>query len=213
MVFLTTNFWNVSGNWLSTLTTAQLTAVTNLVDKQMSGYTFIAYGALGDQPGQHQWHYLAPWQALPQGFMIATWKFAPPVQPFVFYNPVNGNQFSIYSFDYTNSIPFPTADTNTVYDAANGNTPYLPYIAFNYLGQLVSSANDRDVAGTGADIPLAQGSVSYALDPTTKIPQLTLVSSNMIAENPPGNSTNISYNVVHIDALTGRATLEYQKVQ
>jgi hypothetical protein len=29
---------------------------------------------------------------------------------------------------------------------------------------------------------------------------------------PPGNSTNSSYNIVHIDRLTGRAILEYQKM-
>ena len=29
---------------------------------------------------------------------------------------------------------------------------------------------------------------------------------------PAGNSTNISYNVVHVDALTGRAVLEYHKI-
>ena len=32
-------------------------------------------------------------------------------------------------------------------------------------------------------------------------------------EIPPGNSTNSSYNIVHIDRLTGRAVLEFQKVQ
>ncbi len=67
-----TNFWvnlNVAG-----LTRAHM-AVTNLCDKQLTGYTFIAYGALGDQPGQHQWHYLAPWQKLPDGTFIAPNKF------------------------------------------------------------------------------------------------------------------------------------------
>jgi hypothetical protein len=30
---------------------------------------------------------------------------------------------------------------------------------------------------------------------------------------PPGNSTGSSYNIVHIDRLTSRAMLEFQKVQ
>jgi hypothetical protein len=34
-----------------------------------------------------------------------------------------------------------------------------------------------------------------------------------VTETPPGNSTNSMYNIVHIDRLTGRATLEYQRVQ
>ena len=42
----------------------------------MSGYNFVAYGAMGDQPGQHAWHYLAPWQTLPDGAFIALQKFA-----------------------------------------------------------------------------------------------------------------------------------------
>ena len=212
MVFVSTNFWipPSGANWLTTLggNTTQLTAVSNLLDLQMNGYTFIAYGALGDQPGQHQWHYLAPWQSLPQNFIIAPWKFAPApsTTSTYFKDPINGNSFTVYPFDTTNDIPFPT-ETNA------NNMISLPYIAFNYLGQLVSSANDQDVAGNGADIPLAQGSVAYALDPSTKAPTLNPVGANAVAESPVGNSTNITYNIVHIDALTGRATLEYHQVQ
>ncbi len=44
--------------------------LTNLMDKQLSGYNYIAYGALGDQPGNHRWHYLDSWQTLPQGYII-----------------------------------------------------------------------------------------------------------------------------------------------
>jgi prepilin-type N-terminal cleavage/methylation domain-containing protein len=219
MVFVNTNFWvNTAGNWLSTLTPAEKAVVTNLLDKQMSGYNFIAYGALGDQPGRHQWHYLDSWQSLPEGFMIAPWKFdatssSPPA--FRFHDPVNNNPFQIYPFDFANNIPFPVADTNLELQAANLATPYVPYIAFNYLGQLISSAVDTDVAGSGADIPLAQGSVTYPLDPATKIPQMpsSPLGPAVVGESPIGNSTNITYNVVHIDPLTGRATLEYHQVQ
>jgi type II secretory pathway pseudopilin PulG len=210
MVFLSTNFWAPADNpnWANTLNNTQLTALTNLLGLQMNGYTFIAYGALGDQPGQHQWHYLEPWQSLPQNFMIAPWKFAPaPSTTRTFFqDPINGNSFTVFPFDTTNDIPFPT-ETNA------NSTVTLPYIAFNYLGQLVSSANDLDVAGNGADIPLAQGSVGYALDPSTKMPTRDLVGANAVAESPVGNSTNVTYNIVHIDALTGRATLEFHQVQ
>ena len=213
MVFVTTNFWipPSGADWVDPLNNTQKAAVTNLLDLQMNGYTFIAYGALGDQPGQHQWHYLAPWQSLPQNFIIAPWKFtyygAATPQYFSFNDSINNNPFRIYPFDFTNNIPFPT-ETNV------NNQIYLPYIAFNYLGQLVSpSTNDYDVSGNGADIPLAQGSVAYALDPSTKMPTLNPVGANAVAESPVGNSTNITYNIVHIDALTGRATLEYHQVQ
>jgi prepilin-type N-terminal cleavage/methylation domain-containing protein len=198
MVFIPTNFWgNLSPAALS------MAATTNLVDRQLTGYTFISYGALGDQPGRHNWHYLAPWQSLPEGTFIAAQKFSEsPNQSFPINNPISGAAlFPIYGFA-TNAIPFPTA-TNV--------TDVLPCIAFNYLGQLVSevdsSGNYRD-----AYIPLAKGSVSYALD-ANKVPQLTVMPGNPVTETPPGNSTNISYNVVHIDHLTGRAVLEFYKMQ
>ncbi|MEI9963167.1 MAG: hypothetical protein WDM76_19255 [Limisphaerales bacterium] len=54
--------------------------------------------------------------------------------------------------------------------------------------------------------------MGYGVDPETKKPRLTTVTPNDIIENPPGNSTN-AYNIVRIDRLTGRATLEFQKVQ
>jgi prepilin-type N-terminal cleavage/methylation domain-containing protein len=218
MVFLSTNFWlTAQPSWLSSLNTNEANDLTNLMDKQLSGYNFVAYGALGDQPGNHQWHYLDSWQTLPQGYIIPGWKFTPinPGQPYYFSDPINGNGFSIYPFDYVNNIPFPIADANALLQAANGNGPTLPYIAFNYLGQLVTSAKDRDLAGLGADIPLGQGSVAYPLDPQTKIPQVPAIplGANAVSESPVGNSTNVTYNVVHIDPLTGRATLEYHKVQ
>ena len=223
MVFVPTNFCFLSSGalnttWYNNLTAAQLTVVTNLLSMQMSGYTFVAYGALGDQPGQHQWHYLEPWQSLPQNFIIAPWKFAPaPSTTLTFFkDPINtGNSFTVYPFDSTNNIPFPTADSNLVYAASQVPSQIsLPYIAFDYLGRLIfTSAIDQDVAGNGADIPLAQGSVAYALNPSTKTPTLNPVGANAVAESPLGNSTNITYNIVHIDALTGRATLEYHQVQ
>ena len=222
MVFLNTNFWvNANQNWTTTLLTpAELTVVSNLMDKQLTGYNFIAYGALGDQPGQHQWHYLDKWQALPQGFIIAPWKFslstASSTQPFTFTDPINANaNFSINLFNYTNNIPFPLVDSNLLQQAGNGGLPFVPYIAFNYQGQLISSANDRDATGSGADIPLEQASVSYPLDPATKLPLIPsgTLQPNVIGETPLGSSTNVDYNVVHIDALTGRATLLYHQVQ
>ena len=75
MVFVPTNFWGGMNTNIPPLNTAQFTALINLCDKQLSGYTFVAHGAVGDQPGQHAWHYLEPWQSLPDGSFIAPWKF------------------------------------------------------------------------------------------------------------------------------------------
>jgi prepilin-type N-terminal cleavage/methylation domain-containing protein len=220
MVFLNTNFWLTSANWMSQQTHAELQTLTNIMDKQLSGYNYIAYGALGDQPGNHQWHYLDDWQTLPQGYIIPSWKYTsiPQNYPFSFSDPINNNGFAIYPFNYTNNIPIPVADSNEIALAESTTinmNPYVPYIAFNYLGQLISSAIDRDAAGIGEDIPIAQGSVAYPLDPTSKIPLVptTALGPSAVSESPLGNSTNITYNVVHIDPLTGRATLEYHHAQ
>jgi prepilin-type N-terminal cleavage/methylation domain-containing protein len=218
MVFLSTNFWLTGGaNWFSSLDSRELNIITNLMDKQLSGYNFIAYGALGDQPGNHQWHYLDSWQTLPQGYIIPSWKFPPlvPNQPYNFSDPINGNGFTIYPFDSTNGIPFPDVTNTMLTTASQLQSPSLRFIAFDYLGRLVSSVSDRDFAGGGADIPIAQGSVAYPLDPQTKIPQVLPIplGANAVAESPVGNSTNVTYNVVHIDPLTGRATLEFHHVQ
>jgi prepilin-type N-terminal cleavage/methylation domain-containing protein len=200
MVFVPTNFWNTT--WLASLTTAQQSVVTNLVDKQLSGYTFVAHGAVGDQPGNHQWHYLAPWQSLPDGTFIAAQKFAPLTTLTIPQWQSDYNSSPIPAF--TNFfVPFPTESSTTV---------LMPCIAFDYSGRLVSEV---DASGNyhNADIPLARGSVAYGYDGTTKTPQLTPVTASGVTEVPPGNSTGVAYNVVHIDALTGRAVLQFFKIQ
>jgi len=57
------------------------------------------------------------------------------------------------------------------------------------------------------NIPLDYGTMAPALDAKTKLPIQAIPS---FEEQPPGNSTNISYNIIHIDRLTGRARLERQ---
>jgi prepilin-type N-terminal cleavage/methylation domain-containing protein len=201
MVFVPTNFWNnpvyntaaASTAWWGNLTTAQQTAATNLCDKQLTGYTFMAYGAMGDQPGQHQWHYLAPWQTLPDNTFIAQQKFTNNASPSFYIT-----NYTIYGFT-TKAVPFPTEV------ATNLN---LPCIAFNYLGQLTT--NGVDAAISPELIPLARGSVSPAINPATRAYQLG--SSPDVSEMPPGNSTN-AYNIIDIDPLTGRATLQQPKMQ
>jgi len=223
MVFVPTNFWGES-TWLADLNTyltpPEGMVATNMCDYQLTGYAFVADGALGDQPGNHQWHYLSQWLNLPQGTFIPTWKFAqinPPTsaQPMTF-NPDPAypqNFFKIYPFSYTNGIPFPSAAVATNVQMATVAWPTLPYIAFNYQGQLIlppAPAQDQDYMGVGEDIPLVKGSVMAPANPATKALEL---ATAQIIESPPGNSTNITYNVIHIDPLTGRATLLYHVMQ
>jgi hypothetical protein len=193
MVFVPANFW---GN----MNAAQkvMPATTNLCGEQLTGYTFVANGAVGDQPGQHIWHYLAPWQTLPDGTFIAQQKFTDlPTQNYTITN------CTIWGFNITNTIPFPT-ETNNPADSAN---LYLPYIAFNFLGQL--TFDGQTLASRHEYIPLARGSAAPALDPASRV---FLLNPPQISEVPPGNSTN-TYNIIDIDPLTGRATAEKPKVQ
>jgi prepilin-type N-terminal cleavage/methylation domain-containing protein len=213
MVFVPTNFWaepdgvTFNSTWFNALSPAAQTTTTNLCDKQVTGYTFMAYGAMGDQPGNHQWHYLAPWQGLPDGAFIALAKFAiSPSQSYPVTDLVSGAIYNICGFNVTNTIPFPT-ETNTVAAFPPNSLPFLPYIAFNYLGQL--TADGANLADRDEYIPLAKGSISLARDPSTKALQFAKPD---VMEMPPGNSTNISYNIVHIDRLTGRAVLEFYKM-
>lgn len=198
MVFLPTNFWgNVS--WFNALTAAQRDAVTNLLDKQLSGYTFVSLGAVGDQPGNHRWRYLAPWRALPEGTYVATAKFDKTTSGFfTITNHVTQDIYDVHGF-VTNAIPFPTEDSPT---------NILPTVVFDYMGRL--TPDGLHVATEPEYIPLARGGISPAINPTTHQLQLGPAS---VLESPAGNSTNAAYNLVAIDPLTGRATLLYQRVQ
>jgi prepilin-type N-terminal cleavage/methylation domain-containing protein len=200
MVFLPTNFWdNVTMN---NLTPAQQTEVINLCDMQLSGFTFIAQGAVGDQPGRHAWHYLDPWRALPDNAFIAPSKFtfSGPFPAMVINDSASGQVFNIYGFAAV-KVPFPTADAPPI---------FLPCIAFNYLGQLTSALVTPAPLTQHEYIPLVRGSVLPAMDPSSKALKF---GPALVSETPPGNSTNSAYNLVDIDPLTGRATLKFQKVQ
>jgi prepilin-type N-terminal cleavage/methylation domain-containing protein len=212
MVFVPTNFWNRL-TAAQTNSPAQWTATVNLCDGQLTGYTFMSFGNVGDQPGRHSWHYLAPWQSLPDGTFIAMQKFGNPygvpvpaasVPPAI--NILNNpnSPFNIFGF-ITNAVPFPV-ETNSV-------LVMMPCIIFNSLGQLVGpdAKTIRNGPGNGHEyIPLARGSVVPAVNPGTKTYQLNPPS---VTENPPGNSTDAAANIIDIDPLTGRAVLQFFKIQ
>lgn len=199
LVFVSTNFWIVNGAfpnpWWNSLSTLQQNVITNLVSLQLTGYAMLSLRTVGDQPGQHFPKYLSQWKSLPDGIYIPSFKFDPGS------NRIAG--FMVTRFNYSSSFPVPTADAQRP-----ANNVSLPYVAFNYLGQLtVDGINPADV---DEFIPLARGAVFASRD-TEKIP-LVDTRPPQVSEIPPGNSTN-SYNLVHIDHLTGRARLEFQKVK
>ena len=208
MVFVPTNFFDAAGPYsrLPTKSTAGGTPerdkADKLLDKQLIAYTYVSLRSLGEQPGVATPRYLSSWKVLPEGAFISLQKFGPnptgkPWDPIT--NQVTLQRFPVNPFPVTNNIPFPSEMT-ALYPAAK---PYvaLPYIAFNYLGQLVSKQDEV--------IPLARGTISFGKDaakaPTKRLPT--------VLESPPGNSTNTSFNLIYIDWLTGRSHVERQEVR
>jgi prepilin-type N-terminal cleavage/methylation domain-containing protein len=203
MVFVPSGFWTdpAVGQWRI----EDRRASTNLFDKQLVGYNFVSLRSLGDQPGRPTTRYLSEWRTIPEGTFI-------PLQKFGFRNPnianlviatndLAGNRYPAYQvlgFSVTNNIPFPL-DTTPGLGVPPRWVP-LPYIAFNYMGQLISGQNEL--------VPLALGSVGFSRDAartaTARVPSLT--------ESPAGNGTN-AYNLVSIDWLTGRARIERQEAR
>jgi prepilin-type N-terminal cleavage/methylation domain-containing protein len=220
MVFCPTNYWNDKAfNTIISLTPpppvgvqTELNKAYRLLNKQMTGYAFVALKTLGDQPGRPTPRYLSSWQSLPQGAYIAQEKFTPwnpnfPA-PLVISNGMG--TYSVFGFRMTNNIPFPSDQVvaYSQYNSYGNTTPYvwLPYIAFNYLGQLVDAANNP----TGVDeiIPLSKGAVLFARNPD----KTAATNAPTINENPIGNTTN-SFDIVRVDWLTGRAHAERMEVQ
>jgi prepilin-type N-terminal cleavage/methylation domain-containing protein len=182
MVFVPTN--------IITMTGANLGRVQPLLDRQLLGYSYVALRSVGDQPGVSYPRYLSSWRTLPEGAYIPLAKFSTGL-----WIPTDqGNVFAA-PFLTTNNIPFPTED-NPVNVAL-----WLPYIAFDALGGLVSAQDEA--------IPVSEGSVSFARDPGTK---LALPQPPVVREVPPGNTFS-NYSLVYIDHITGRGRIEHRKVQ
>lgn len=200
MVFCPAGFWldpnyaNVNASPVEKL------KAEKLLGKQLNSYNFVTLRSVGDQPGQIAPRYLGSWKALPEGGIIAEWKFtsiSPRTVARRITDPTDASRyFDVKGFELTNNIPFPSTDAA----ALAGPYVWLPYIAFNHLGQLVSGEDEY--------IPLAAGSVSYARD-ANRVPTQGLPN---VLENKPGNSTN-AFVLVRIDWLTGRAVVEKQELK
>ena len=193
MVFVPTNFWNAPFN---SLPASEQAKGRRLYDKQWVAYNFISRRSVGDQPGRRTPRYLANWKTLPEGVVIADFKFLPRTVSTPIYDPPGSTTLltNFYGFEVRSDIPFPS-------EVAPG-PPYapLPYIGFNHLGQLISGVDEF--------IPLGRGSVAPALD-RDKVP---LAQPPSYRENPPGNTIN-AFTLIHIDWLTGRASVEQSQIR
>jgi prepilin-type N-terminal cleavage/methylation domain-containing protein len=197
MVFLPPNFHTSPS--FTQLSTADLQKAKQLLDMQMRAYALISLRTVGDQPGQYRPRYLSEWTELPQGWFIPLAKFnlANVVTDFTNYS--GQVLFRVAPFQTTvatNGLPFPSADGYPDYVR-------LPYIAFNYLGQLESGQDEY--------IPLARGTVDATRDANGNL-VFTPLGPAAVQESPPGNSLE-TFNVVHIDWLTGRARLLQREIE
>jgi prepilin-type N-terminal cleavage/methylation domain-containing protein len=211
MIFLPASFWSdasYAGNAaaFSALSAEEKLKAAKLYDKQLNSYTFVTVRSVGDQPGRNTPRYLSPWRSLPEGTFIAPWKFnLPTVLPVEIKDPPppapTARSYFVKGFSVTgplDRVPFPSV---------NGSTAFkLPYIAFNHLGQLISEVVSDDYVD--GFIPLARGSLAPSLD-ASKTP---LQNPPTVEEKPVDNSIN-SFNLIHIEWLTGRAKVERQEVQ
>ena len=205
IVFCPSNFWINAG--YANLPASEITKAQRLFDKQLTAYAFVSLRSVGDQPGQLSPRYLSPWHTLPDGAIIPLFKFNPRdtntfthiVDPDVAVN----RSFNVYGFSVANNIPFPSEDA-ALSPAARPYVP-LPYLAFNYQGQLI-----QDGVNPNQDefIPLARGVVSYMRDAS----KTATDQPPMLSETPTGNSTN-AFTLVRIDWVTGRARLERQELR
>lgn len=203
MVFVPQGFY--SSAQYTALLPAEKAKADRLLDKQLTGYSFVTLRSVGDQPGQGTPDYIGPWRTMPENTFIPTNKFYLANSYINVTDPPGANPpnrtYRVYGFNWTNGIPFPSEAS---YRPGQAQTYLpLPYLAFNYLGQLVSGQPGQDEY-----IPVARGTVAHSRDPATKKPRPGLPE---LIENPPGNSTN-SFNLIHIDRLTGRARLIQQEI-
>lgn len=207
MIFVPTNFWKDPA--YGVLPASETRKATNLFDKQLIGYTYVTLHSLGDQPGRPSVRYLDSWRTLPDGAFIYPSKFVLNNQSFVMKtnNPATPGgppipAFRVFGFTRTSSIPFPSEDAAPY--TLRPVQPYVtvPFIAFDYMGRLASGVDEI--------IPLAKGSANFSHD-QNKVGLPILPS---FTEQPLGNATNpVTYNVVAVDWLTGRARSIHQEVR
>ncbi len=208
MVFVPPNYWTDPAYGMN-YTLTDKTNAEALFDRQMTGYAYLTLRSVGDQPGTSYPRYLSSWKRLPEGAFISAQKFNynNPLSPVPVLQIMTNNvlAYTIYGFNTNNIFPFPSEQTLPATTLGNGKQwIYLPYIAFDGMGQLVSGSTSQPEF-----IPITEGNVSIARDPVSKV---AIASPLTVHDVPSGNTTN-NYNLVYVDQLTGRGRVERFKLQ
>jgi len=165
VVFTPTNIWDIIKNVDSEMLPPRkkdprLLSLTNMLEKQFSGYAIMSMRSVGDQPGQSHPNYLTKWKRLPAGMLIAPYKFMNGRKGEDEYR--RGDEYDDgfqkdHFFGHAPLIPFPLADSSPA---------RLPHVAFNSRGQLVKRDRDGKLvpAGRNEIIPFVEGSVFHDRD-------------------------------------------------
>ena len=181
--------------------------LSNLYGGRFTTYALLSLRSVGEQPGQAHPRYLTTWRSLPEGVFIATNKFRLDVTTDPYYNDPVRRMFSTTNNFLFSTFLFPVI-TNSLPAAYSSAGVRLPYLAFDYRGQLLSGRDEY--------IPLAPGSVAY---PRGKDGNYLAGTTVSVLERPAGNTMydpsypNNAFNQVHIDWLTGRARVEKAEIR
>ncbi|HOW66284.1 MAG TPA: prepilin-type N-terminal cleavage/methylation domain-containing protein [Candidatus Paceibacterota bacterium] len=169
---------------------------TNLARGQYFSYALYSDRSVGDQPGRLNARYLTEWKTLPEGIFIATNKFQ---------NWFNNRIQYITTVASANRPFLPPRLFRFPHQQSLTDWP-LPYVAFNWQGQLVYPEGWEPQFDKDETIPLARGSIFF---PQAQDGRFLAAD---IQETPRGNSTN-TFNRVRINWLTGRARVERPEIQ
>ena len=168
VVFTHTNIWDIIKNVDREMLPPRkkdprLLSLTNMLEKQFSGYAVMSMRSGGDQPGQSHPNYLTEWKKLPDGMLIAPYKFMAWRKGVNEYK--RGDEYSDgflrdHFFGHSPQpplVPFPLADSSPA---------RLPHVAFNSRGQLVKRDGFGKLVPAGRDeiIPLVEGSIFHERD-------------------------------------------------
>jgi prepilin-type N-terminal cleavage/methylation domain-containing protein len=227
VVFAPTNIWDIIKDVDREMLPPRkkdprLLSLTNMLEKQFSGYAIMSMRSVGDQPGQSYPKYLTEWKRLPDGMLIAPYKFMAWRKGVHEYK--RGDEYSdgfLRDHYYGHPpqkpiIPFPLADSSPA---------LLPHVAFNSRGQLVRRDGYGKIKPTGRDevIPLVEGSVFHERGrfgnylPVKPDVLVTggYADASTTTGGPTGHGQAIQHyhNCIRVNHITGRARVETLEVE
>jgi hypothetical protein len=210
VVFTPTNIWDIIKDVDREMLPPRkkdprLLSLTNMLEKQFSGYAIMSMRSVGDQPGRSHPNYLTEWKKLPDGMLIAPYKFMEWRKGVHEYQ--RGDEYSDgFLRDHFNGhppqpplIPFPLADSSPA---------RLPHVAFNSRGQLVKRDGFGKLVPAGRDeiIPLVEGSVFHERD---RFGNYRPIRPDVLAT---GGFSELAEHLYHtrirVNHITGRARAE-----